>query len=372
MNWEQRIRRLGAPGPQVDDRFSETHRPRGLATRSSPAGPISKSGSAGAIIVGVEGSERSADALALADSLAGFLEAPLVLVHNHPREAAPQFLEPRPDEQLMRSLSDSTSAQVEVLVRHDHELGILVTHAVSPAVGLLEMAERENAQLIVVGPSHRSGLGRVRPGSVGELLLSGAPVPVAIAPRGHADSEPSLGLVASAFDGSPESRLALDWAARLAGKNHSQLRVISVHTPMAFGGISAGGGFAAESVDRVLRRDLKREQHAAIAAYDGPVECLMREGDPARMLIEASLEANLLVMGSRGYRPLRAALLGGVSHSVVHHAACPVVIHPRSAVPKHEPKPWPTDRFSEQTAADRSADSQSEPVRAASAARDGG
>jgi nucleotide-binding universal stress UspA family protein len=151
------------------------------------------------------------------------------------------------------------------MVRHDHEPGLRVTHAVSPAVGLLEMAERENARLIVVGPSHRSGLGRVRPGSVGELLLSGAPIPVAIAPRGYADeAAPWQGLVVSAFDGSPESRLALDWAAHLARSSDRRLRVISVHTPIAYSGF----GFVAVSVDPMVRSDLEAEPPRSQAMKD--------------------------------------------------------------------------------------------------------
>jgi nucleotide-binding universal stress UspA family protein len=367
MNWEERIRLFGAPGPPMPDRVPETHRRREPVTESPPARLIVKSRQAGAIIVGVESSKRSADALALADSFAGSLETPLVLVHNQPREAAPQFLEPPAEEQLTRSVSDSTSAKVEELVGHDHELGIRVTHAVSPATGLLEMAERVNAQLIVVGPSHRSGLGRVRPGSVGELLLSRAPVPVAIAPRGYADEAPWQGFVVSAFDGSPESRLALDWAAHLARSSNRRLRAISVHTPIAYSGF----GFVAASVDPMLRSDLEAEQAAAIAGYEGPVETTILDGDAARVLVEASQEADILVMGSRGHGPLQAALLGGVSHYVVRHAACPVVIHPRSAVPEREPEPRLTDRIAEQTATDRSADRRPERGRAALAARDG-
>jgi nucleotide-binding universal stress UspA family protein len=342
MNWEERIRRFGAPGPQIEDRFSETHGPRGIVTESSPAGPISTPGPAGAIVVGVEGSARSSDALALADLLAGLLGGPLVLVHNRPREEPPKFLEPPQNEQLMRSVSDSTSAQVQELVSHDHEPGMRVTHAESPAEGLRQIAERANARLIVVGPSHRSELGRVRPGSVGGQLLSGAPVPIAIAPRGYADAAPWIGLIASAFDGSPESRLALDWAAQVAESKRRRLRVVSVHSPAVVGGL----GYGAAYVDPVPRSDLEREQHQAIAAYDGPVECQVADGDPGRMLVETSRDADLLVMGSRGYGPLQAAFLGSVSRYVVRHAACPVVIHPRSAVGQRTTEPSP-DHLSE-------------------------
>jgi len=333
MNWLERIRLFGAPGPLLADQGSEPDRPRERVSESSPAAPIIRSRPAGAIIVGVEGSERSADGLALADLLAERLGGPLVLVHNHPDGAWSSFLEPPEDEQRMRSVSDSTFAQVQELVSHDHEAGVRVTHADSPAVGLQQIAEHENAQLVVVGPSHRSGLGQVLPGSVGERLLSRAPAPVAIAPRGYADAVPALGLVASAFDGSPESHRALEWAMRLARAGGSQLRVITVHTPLAFNGL----GFASESVDPILRHDLEREQSAAIAGYDGPVEAIVPDGDPAGMLIKASLGADILVMGSRGYRPLQAALLSGVSHYVVRHAACPVVIMPRSAARDDSP-----------------------------------
>ena len=241
MTWEERIRLYGAPGPRVADRFSGSKRPRERVIRPSHGQRIFTPPPAGPIIVGIEGSERSADALALADLFAGLLKGPLVLVHNHPREAERKLLEPRRDEQPTRLLYESTFAQVHKLVTHDHEPGIQVTKADSPAEGLEQIAALENAQLIVVGPSHHSGLGRVCPGSVGERLLCGTPVPVATAPRGFADEAPAIGLIASAFDGSPESRRALDWAADLARRSSSRLRVITVHAPTAYAEI----GFAA-------------------------------------------------------------------------------------------------------------------------------
>jgi nucleotide-binding universal stress UspA family protein len=327
MNWEERIIQAGAPGPLIAGRHARSHFPHQRLTVASPAGPTVRSNSPGAIVVGVEDSERSTDAIALARLLAGALGARLVLVHNEPRQAAQEFLEPE-DDQLMRSLSESGFAQVQDLVAKHHEPGFRVVHAVTPAGGLRQIAQQENAQLIVVGPSHHFGLGRVRPGSVGEQLLSGARVahvPVAVAPRGYADAEPSLGRIASAFDGSPESRLALDWAGHLAASNAGRLRVITVHAPIAVAGL----GFAAQSVDPIRRGDLERDQAAAIAALGGPAEGVVHDGNPADVLVEASREADLLVMGSRGYGPLQAVLLGSVSHYVVRRAACPVVIHPR-------------------------------------------
>jgi nucleotide-binding universal stress UspA family protein len=329
MNWEERVIEAGAPGPITAKRHSRIHFPYQRLTEASPTGPTVRSDSPGAIVVGVEDSERSTDALALAQLLSGALAARLVLVHNQPREGVQEFVEPEND-QLLRSLSNSGFARVQDLLSNHHEPGFRVAHAVTPAGGLRQIAQEENAQLIVVGPSHRSGFARVRPGSVGDQLLSGARVahvPVAVAPRGYADARPSLGRIASAFDGSLESRLALHWAARLAASNAGELRVITVHAPIAVAGL----GFAAQSVDPIRRGDLERDQAVAIAALGGQVEGLVIDGKPAGVLVDASREADLLVMGSRGYGPLQAVLLGSVSHYVVHRASCPVVIYPRES-----------------------------------------
>jgi nucleotide-binding universal stress UspA family protein len=301
MNWEERIIQAGAPGPPITERRSRTDLPQERVTESSPAGPALTSDSAGAIVVGIGDSEHSGEALALAQLLARSLGGPLVLVHSQPHKGP--------------------------LVDNHSEPAVRLAQADSPANGLRQIAEQENAQLIVIGPSEPSGLGRLRPRSVGERLLSETRLPVAIAPRGYARAERPLSLITSAFDGSPESRRALEWAAHLTTSTAGRLRVISVHLPMAVAGL----GFAAQSVDPVRSQDLKRELAAAIAGLSGPVEALVRDGNPAGVLVEASREADLLVMGSRGRGPLPAALLGSVAHYVVRRAACPLVIHPNRA-----------------------------------------
>jgi nucleotide-binding universal stress UspA family protein len=56
-------------------------------------------------------------------------------------------------------------------------------------------------------------------------------------------------------------------------------------------------------------------------------------GIPNKELPAQSESLDLMIMGSRGYGPLRAALLGGVSHALVRKAACPVIILPRGSKP---------------------------------------
>jgi nucleotide-binding universal stress UspA family protein len=318
------------------------------------------------IVVGVEGTGHSADAIALADRLAESLGAPLLLVHTHPSEDLLRVLDQGEYEQIVHSTLDSTFFQVQALVAGNRDREMRVMPASSPAAGLQEIAERQAARLIVVGPSHRSGLGRVQPGSVGERLLSGAPAPVAIAPRGYADTERRLEQVATAFDGSPESSQALEWAAKIAQSPETRLRVVSVHAPIAFPHVSAGGAFAGESVSQALRRELVQQHAAAIAAHGDSADGILRDGDPATVLVDASRDADVLVMGSRGYGPLRAVLLGSVSQAVIRRATCPIVVVPRAAAREHEVRSWaaPLD--------DPLTQEPSEPLHAAAALTNGG
>ena len=52
---------------------------------------------------------------------------------------------------------------------------------------------------------------------------------------------------------------------------------------------------------------------------------------PVDALVELSRDVDLLVCGSRGYGPVRSVLLGGVTHSLIRKAQCPVVVVPRGA-----------------------------------------
>jgi nucleotide-binding universal stress UspA family protein len=59
---------------------------------------------------------------------------------------------------------------------------------------------------------------------------------------------------------------------------------------------------------------------------DLDVRTSAEEGHPAEVLIERSKEADLLVVGSRGHGGFAGMLLGSVSHHLVAHASCPVVV----------------------------------------------
>jgi nucleotide-binding universal stress UspA family protein len=56
------------------------------------------------------------------------------------------------------------------------------------------------------------------------------------------------------------------------------------------------------------------------------VEPRLLEGSPEELLVEASAEAALVVVGTRAHGRLASFVVGSVSNSVVHHAECPVVV----------------------------------------------
>src|SRR5262249_29939195 len=102
-----------------------------------------------------------------------------------------------------------------------------------PGRALQELAERESADLLVIGSTHRGPVGRVLLGDATLTALNGAPCAVAVAPTGYATSKHTLRAIGVGHDGSDESERALTAARALAaghGASLHVLAVVSLHT----------------------------------------------------------------------------------------------------------------------------------------------
>ena len=128
-------------------------------------------------------------------------------------------------------------------------------------------------------------------------------------------------------DGSPQSVLALRWACRRAENCGDLVRAICAWSLAASGedwtlppGSKAEGQRRAE---RVLQDAVEAIRHDQPTA---DVETNVVEGPAARVLVEMSADADMLVVGSRGQGGFSGLLLGSVSQQCVHHAHCPVTV----------------------------------------------
>jgi nucleotide-binding universal stress UspA family protein len=281
------------------------------------------------LVVGVDGSRRSGDAVSLAIALAD-PDQQILLTHVRPHGRLSSLLSGGEREEAVRDIAASTVAELQRLAPSaPWELRLISNR--SSAAGLHSIATDSDASLIVVGSSRDTERERSR--SIAESVLTGAPVPVAIAPRGYASTDGVLETIGCGFDGSPESHVALDWSAALARRRGARLRVVAVHRPIAFGAPSTAGPNDYRSANAALRTELLRQAREAADALpeSDDVTVEPRTGDPVAELAHASAALDLLVLGSRGRGPIRSVLLGSVSRALLRNAECPLVILPRGA-----------------------------------------
>ena len=128
------------------------------------------------------------------------------------------------------------------------------------------------------------------------------------------------------YDGSPHAHEALLWAARAARRQHAPLRVVHVARTFLDGYVIAdrpadlttqvGGQVLADGLERLRAIDPDLQVTAQVEPQDSV----------AAVLTEASRNAGMLVVGSRGRGGFAGLLLGSVSVTVAAHAHCPVVV----------------------------------------------
>jgi len=280
------------------------------------------------ILVGVDSTEGAQDALAFARRLAALTGARLRLANAFPYSDMPSRAS---NDTFRQALEADAKTMLE-----QADAGDAPKHAiadVSPPHALHQLAEETDASLVVVGSTRRGPIGRVFPGSTGERLLHGSPCPVAIVPAGYRSDERELKVIGVAYDGSEESEVALVTASELARRVGATLRMIRIFDTGQIGtpALVSGPGYYSEprEAERACREHFDRRVDEQPQGIE--IDPMFYAGIPHKELAEQSRAVDLMVVGSRGYGPRRAVLLGGVSHALVREAACPVIILPRGA-----------------------------------------
>jgi len=206
-----------------------------------------------------------------------------------------------------------------------------------------------DASMLVVGSHGHSVVGQVFLGSVSQSLARHARPPVVVV---REPQTPDAGRIVVGYDGMEPSARALEFACTMAELTGDKLAVLHaweptvvshgswqpVTVPMTRYGYAPGvpgaapldrhedaslypGSYAVQRAQVEAAVQRLRTAHPDVALYGELVD-----GSAARALVDASMSASLVVVGSHGRNAVAETLLGSVSHAVLHKAHCPVAV----------------------------------------------
>jgi nucleotide-binding universal stress UspA family protein len=214
-----------------------------------------------------------------------------------------------------------------------------VLHARSAPAGLLDVAERENASLVVVGSAAEGGSGMVAVGSTSSRLLHSSHVPIALAPRGfRVGAGARVTRVTAAYGGTDDDLVVA--AAGVAARVGASLRIASFAVlPRAPYTVAVG----TEADDAITTQWAGEISASARATLDevadlpfSPHSCeavVGRGEDWGEALEDVEwADGDVLVVGSSSIGPLARVFLGSRATKIVRHSPVPVVVVPRGRV----------------------------------------
>jgi nucleotide-binding universal stress UspA family protein len=199
--------------------------------------------------------------------------------------------------------------------------GIEVTGAAAlgdPAAHLIALSH--GAAMVVVGKRGRGEFAGLLLGSVSQRVATHAAGTLVVV-RGRSDTMDDPVVVG--VDGSPSSRQVLEVAFEEADRRGCALIAVRGGD----GPVPARGDRTPPDDETTARTDLEgalvpwREKYPAVS-----VKALVVPQSPAKALVRISALAGLLVVGSRGHRPLAGALSGSTGRHLLYHADCPVMV----------------------------------------------
>lgn len=192
---------------------------------------------------------------------------------------------------------------------------------------VLEFAEKEGVDMIVMGTHGRQGFDRLTMGSVTEKVLRKAHCPVLVVRKpahdfvspGDATEPVRLRKILFCTDFSDHSNRALAYALSLAMEYNAELTMLHVLEEMP----------AAENLQpRVAEITRRLEDPVSEEARNWcKIRSTVRIGKPYQEILQMALEAetDLVIMGVRGRNAVDLALFGSTTHRVIQLGSCPVL-----------------------------------------------
>jgi len=193
-----------------------------------------------------------------------------------------------------------------------------------PLEALLELAP--HASMLVVGSRGHGRVGELMLGSVSQHLAGHAACPVVVA---RPAAKPDAARILVGMDGSGPAGRALEVACRRAEQTGEEVAAVTGLRVARDVPVDQHGNIPDKMSARLLERerDLSvwtapaRDAHPGVRVSEEVVTL------PAgRALVDGSVDATLVVVGTRGRNALTGLILGSTSHEVLHAAHCPVIV----------------------------------------------
>ncbi len=240
-------------------------------------------------------------------------------------DAAPSF----------RTLIERTGAELELQARRAVPAGIEPASCevaiFIPYKAILNRSRQVSADLIVLGAHRRRPRGDQLLGPTPDRVIRSAAAPCLIVP--DVPPRPFRRIVAPIDIEMPAAGaldLAKHWAARFGAEDGAGVEIHALYVGPDLSGRDSEAGDDAR-IETALRREIERSYARIGQAPDLSILPVIRHGGPPADVIlryAQEVEADLVVLGTRGFGAIRRALIGSVASTIARRAPCPILLVP--------------------------------------------
>lgn len=196
----------------------------------------------------------------------------------------------------------------------------------NPPDAIVDIATAKKSDLIAIGTHGRKGIKRLLMGSVTSRVIASSPCDVLVVKKPCTVCKGTYESMLVPFDGSAFSKKALSRACALAGSDGGAVTVLYVMPRYE----EMIGFMRTESIEQSLRQEAQKiiDSAKGIAGAEGiTVNAVIEDGSPSDSIINSAidLKADLIIMGSYGWKGINKAIMGSTTERVIMDAPCPVL-----------------------------------------------